>query len=374
MATVMSGAAIAPALGVIAKAFPEATPTMIKMILTAPALAIIPFTFLTSYLTTILPKRNIALIGLVAFLIGGVTPQFMPSIEWIIFFRLILGAGVGVLMPLSQSLIYDHFTGKERTRMMGFNSAFSNLGGIVTMLIAGWLATFGWQLPFYVYLLGTLVFILIFFFLPKGEIQKPQPNEKRAKIPMAIYGYALALGGIMLSYYAVAINIAIYLEQNNLGGPVLAGTVVSLTTFGGMITSFFLVQIMSVLKQYIIPVMLLCMGGAFLILSMTNTVALVMVSVCLIGFAQGSLFPVITIKALNRVKTHQTDKSIAIITSFIFIGQFLSPVVLDLISKIANQTVVRFQFGALSLMILISMVVLFFRTWNMPVTQLQKSK
>lgn len=79
------------------------------------------------------------MIGLIIFLIGGVGPQFMPTIELLILFRLILEAGIGILMPLSQSLIYDYFTGKERTKMMGFNSVFGNLGAIVSMLSAGWL-------------------------------------------------------------------------------------------------------------------------------------------------------------------------------------------------------------------------------------------
>ena len=80
MATVMAGAAISPALGVIAKAFPEASSTMIKLILTAPALTIIPFTFLTSYLTTKFSKSTIVLFGLLIYLIGGIGTLFMPTI------------------------------------------------------------------------------------------------------------------------------------------------------------------------------------------------------------------------------------------------------------------------------------------------------
>src|SRR5699024_1600307 len=164
MATVMAGAAVSPALGLIATAFPDASPTMIKLILTAPSLIIIPFSFLSRYLTSKMTNRTIILIGLIIYLIGGVAPQFVSSIEVIIGLRMCLGAGVGRVMPLSMSLINDYFEGKERTKMMGYNSAFSNFGGIITMLLAGWLATFGWRTPFNVYFLGLVIFILIFFF------------------------------------------------------------------------------------------------------------------------------------------------------------------------------------------------------------------
>ncbi|WP_210468044.1 MFS transporter [Sporosarcina sp. 6E9] len=357
MATVMAGAAISPALGLIAKAFPDASPTMIKLILTAPSIMIIPFSFLSSYLTSKLTKRTIIMIGLFIYLIGGIGPQFASSIELLILFRLILGAGVGLVMPLSMTLINDYFEGKERTKMMGYNSAFSNLGGILTMLLAGWLATFGWRVPFNVYFLGLIIFILVFFFLPKGELQKPRNKEQKSKLPFAIYGYALAMGGIMLAYYSIATNIAIYLEQSELGGATLAGTVVSFTTVGGMITSLLLVQIESAFKKFVIPVMLLGMGIAFFILTVTHSVPLILVSVCLVGFGQGSLFPILVLKALDRVPFHQADQTIAVTSSFTFLGQFLSPIVLDGIGVIANQTNIRFQYGTLSVSFILIVVI-----------------
>lgn len=352
----MAGAAISPALGLIAKAFPDASPTMIKLILTSPSIMIIPFSFLSSYLTSKLTKRTIILFGLLIYLVGGVIPQFVSTIGLLLALRLLLGAGVGLLMPLAMSLINDYYTGKERTQMMGFNSAFSNFGGIITMLVAGWLATFGWRTPFNVYFLGLGIFILVFLFLPKGDIQQPEQHERNSKMPFAVYGYSIAMGAIMLAYYSIATNMALYLEQNSLGGAALAGTVVSFTTVGGMITSLLLVQIEVTFKRFVIPVMLFGMGIAFLILSFTNSIALVMLSVCLIGFGQGSLFPIIVIKALDQVPGHLADRAVALTSSFTFLGQFLSPVVLDSIGKIANSTSIRLQYGALAAVILIFVI------------------
>lgn len=357
MATVMAGAAISPALSLIAQAFPDASETLIKLILTAPSLMIIPFSFLSSYLTTKMPKRTIILIGLVIYMIGGVVPQFFSSIEMILVFRLLLGAGVGLLMPLAMSLINDYYTGKERTQMMGYNSAFSNFGGIITMLLAGWLATFGWSVPFNVYFLGLGIFLLVFFFLPKGNIQEKQPKRKRTRMPFAVYGFAIAMGGVMLAYYAIATNIALYLDQNNIGGATIAGTVVAFTTVGGMITSLLLVHIEQTFKRYTIPVMLFGMGIAFLLLTFTNNIMVVFISVCLIGFGQGSLFPVLVMKTLDHAPSHLADKAISLTTSFTFLGQFVSPIVLDTIGKLFGQTNIRFQYGTLSVTIITIVII-----------------
>lgn len=357
MATVMAGAAISPALGLIAQAFPDASETMIKLILTAPSLMIIPFSFLSSYLTTKMTKKTIILLGLTIYLIGGISPQFMSSIKLILLFRLLLGAGVGLLMPLGMSLINDYFTGEERTKLMGYNSAFSNFGGIITMLLAGWLATFGWQIPFNVYFLGLFIFILVFLFLPKGEVVQAEEKGEKSKVPLSVYGYALAMGGVMLAYYSIATNMALYLEQNEIGGTALAGTVVSLTTVGGMITSLFLVQVEMTFKNYVIPVMLFGMGIAFFTLSFTSNIVLIMISVCFVGFGQGSLFPILVLKALDNVPTHLADRAVAMTSSFTFLGQFLSPIVLDSVGKIANTTSIRFQYGTLSITILLIVLI-----------------
>src|SRR5699024_12281375 len=118
--------------------------------------------------------------------------------------------------PLSMSLINDYFTVNERTKMMGYNSAFSNFCVIVTMLLAGWLATFGWRIPFNVYFLGLVIFILIFFFLPKAEIQQPEENKKKSKLPISAIEYSLAMAAIMLAYYSISTNISLFLEQNEI--------------------------------------------------------------------------------------------------------------------------------------------------------------
>ena len=160
MATVMAGAAISPALGLIAQHFSEADPVLIKLILTAPSLTVIPFSFISSYLTRRIPKRSIVLIGITIYVLAGAGAQFADNIWLLLILRFVLGAGIDLVMPLSFTLISDHFHGEERARMMGYNTAFSNIGGIVTMLVAGFLASFSWRMPFNVYLLGVVILSL----------------------------------------------------------------------------------------------------------------------------------------------------------------------------------------------------------------------
>lgn len=357
MATVMAGAAISPALGLIASAFPNANPLLIKLILTAPSIMIIPFSFFSSYLTSKITKKMIVLIGLVIYLIGGVGSQFAPTIEILLIGRLILGAGVGLVMPLSMSLIHDHFTGKERVKMMGYNSAFSNFGGIVTIILAGYLTNYGWKAPFNVYFIGLIIFVLVYFYLPKNELITRNKTKAKAKMPLAVYGYAFAMGAVMLVYYSVSTNMAMFLEQNDIGDASLASKIIAFTTIGGMITSLILVKIQEIFKVYIIPIMLFGMFIAFTLLGFTKSVPLIMIAATLIGFGQGVLFPTIMLKAMNRVQLHQADHVVALTSSMTFIGQFLSPVVLDSIGAAFSTATIRFQYSFLSVIMIITVLI-----------------
>lgn len=358
MATVMAGAAISPALGLIAAHFDEASPIMIKLVLTVPSLMIIPFSFISSYLTKKISKRSIVLIGLAIYIVGGVGAQFANTIELLLVLRLVLGAGVGLVMPLSFTLISDHFQGKERTKMMGYNTAFSNFGGIVTMLLAGYLAAYSWRVPFNVYWLGLVIFVLVLFYLPKNEPLKPRVGEAAPKMPISVFGMALAACGVMLAYYAIATNMALYLEQSQLGSSKTAGIVMSFTTVGGMITSLILLRLQVFFKKYLMTVALLAMGIAFGVLSISHSIPIILMSVCVVGFGQGIVFPLINDKVLGNIDPRLSDKVISIVSSMIYIGQFLSPVVLDSIGKIAGYETIRFQYSVLAVSLLFSVAMM----------------
>src|SRR5699024_3058449 len=110
----------------------------------------------------------------------------------LVLLRFVLGAGVGLVMLIALTLISDHFEGKERVKMFGYNTAFSNVGGILTMLFAGYLASINWSAAFNVYWLGVIIFMLVLFYLPTNEPIKVDKNKPKEKIPFYVYGYALA--------------------------------------------------------------------------------------------------------------------------------------------------------------------------------------
>src|SRR5699024_3565092 len=151
------------------------------------------------------------------------------------------------------------------------------------------------------------------------------------------YGYSIAMGAVMLIYYSIATNIALYLKENNIGGSDLAGIVGACTTIGGMLTSMLLIQVESVFRGYIIPVQLVCRSIAFLILSRADSVPLIMISLVLVGPAHGLLFPIRALRALDAPPPHLAAQPVAWGSSLTFLPQFLPPVLMDSVSTLFTQ-------------------------------------
>lgn len=161
-------------------------------------------------------------------------------------------------------------------------------------------------------------------------------------------------GGFMIAEFSIQTNMALFLEQNKVGDRSLAGLVISFVTIGGKLVSIFLARLDILLRKFLIVILLLGMSVGFLVLSLTTMVPLIIVSVFLIGTG-AVLAPMVFIKILDSVESHQADQAIAITMSFMFFGQFVCPLVHDNIRKLLNNDAIQFQFVFLSVAVIVTL-------------------
>ena len=103
--TVMAGAAIAPALGIIKAHFSEAPAILVQFIVSMPALLIIVTNLFFLPLSRVLRTRAIATTGLLLYVVAGAGCFFMDDIHLLLAMRALLGVSVGLIMPLSTGLM-----------------------------------------------------------------------------------------------------------------------------------------------------------------------------------------------------------------------------------------------------------------------------
>jgi len=346
--TVMAGAAISPALGDIALAFPDVSETSIKLILTIPSVMIIPFIFVSSHLTKRFSKKHILFVGMLFYLVGGLGGGLASSIELLLLCRAILGIGVGLLMPISTALVADFFDGEERTVTMGQVSAANNLGGVVLFLMSGFLAAVSWRMAFSVYSLVIVAAIVVFLYLPTTRPEKNDPGMTVTPLPKKLYAYGAAMFFIVLAFYSIPTNMALFIQEEGIGSSQSSGAVISIATAAGFFAGLLLGRVKRLFKTYFIAFQLLLMGIGFFIVAISNHLVFIGLGVGFMGFGFGSILPTVFDEVSRQVPKSQTVQAMAIVTSMLFFGQFSSPIVLDGIGVLFGNESIRFMYMFLS--------------------------
>jgi MFS family permease len=131
--------------------------------------------------------------------------------------RLLLGAATAAVMVSGTGLISQFYSGPARLAMIARQGMAIELGGVLFLACAGWLASQAWQGPFTLYLLAWLLLILVV-----GLIRDPGPvhaeqaaSVERGLTPGLRVVYLAALAS-MVVFFAAIIALPISLHAQGL--------------------------------------------------------------------------------------------------------------------------------------------------------------
>lgn len=355
---IITGSAVSPALANIRNAFPTASVDRIQLIITLPSFVLIPFSLFSGGLSSKVNKKNLLVIALLLYLIGGLGPSFCNSINEILFFRVVLGAGMGLILPLSSSLIADYYSGEKREEMMGLSNSIANLGSIIASILGGFLALYHWRYIFSVYLLAVFVLLFVLFAFPE-----PPEDHVKKDISFFINRKLLYFGIIALflniGFYVGITNLSLFIEEKHLGNSTTAGFAMSFLTLAGFIVGIILPYLSNTLKMYTIPFNLGIMGLGFILLNKSTHWIQVCVSAFMIGFGFGVIKPILFVAVTNSVSRLHNAFALSIITSFSFLGKFLSPIFLHWIADLFQQPSIDFSFIFVGILFILAAVISF---------------
>ena len=333
MLTIMSNATITPALPGLQAMYPgnPDAEMLTRMLITAPSLIVAIVAPFAGALVDRMGRRRPLFFGLAVYAVAGTAGLYLSSLEAILGSRLLLGLGVASIMTAQAALIGDYFTGPERGRLMGYQIAAVNMGGLVFVMTAGLLARRDPTLPFLIYGLSVPLIPLLWRLLPEPPRIDAGPGHAHTDTgepgwPATVGIMAAAAAMTFVIFYSIPTQIPYHLARLGMEDPQYAGEV--------MASMMFAAASMAVVSGWIRPWLgrigtpvtgYALLASGFAALAAGHSLTAAMLATALIGAGLGLCIPTFVITALNASPASHRGLVSGVVTSSFFFGQFLSP-------------------------------------------------
>ncbi len=147
-------------------------------------------------LSDLFGRKPVFIAGVTTFLVGSALCGMAQSMEWLIAFRFLQGAGAGAVLPISSTLAGDLYTLEERGRIQGYLASVWGVSSVAGPLVGGlivenadWHWIFWLNIPF-----GIIAIIMITLYLHE------QVEHRERSIDFAGAGLLLVgLSALMLA-------------------------------------------------------------------------------------------------------------------------------------------------------------------------------
>jgi MFS family permease len=338
--TVMSGATIAPSLPAMQEFF-KAVPNseyLVRLALTLPALFIALGAPIVGVAIDKFGRKPILLFSLALYGLAGSSGFVLSSLESMLVGRAFLGISVAGIMTIATTLVGDYYSGPSRAQFLGLQSAFMGLGGVLFLSLGGFVADLNWRFPFLIYLMALLLLPCAFLFLPeplRSSAQRASNDVAAPKFPLQpvaiTYGIALVS---QIVFYLIPVQLPFYLQQIANASASQSGLAIALTTLCSAISSLNYQKIKAKLDfSAIYGISFVNIALGYGLIAWAVNYPIVLLGLAITGVGLGLLMPNMNFYLTSIAPDNLRGRVLSGITTAFFLGQFLSPLLSQPLSK-----------------------------------------
>lgn len=333
---------------------------LVKLTLTFPALFIALSAMIAGMIIDKFGRLKLLGLALLFYAVGGSSGYWLENIYLILAGRALLGVCVGFSMTIVTTLVADYYQGKARQKFAGLQIAIMSIGGIIFITLGGILADIHWRVPFLLYLFSLVILPFTYLFLKEPQEETVIKNaDKSIKSPAIIWFVFINIMLMWLLFFIIPVQIPFYLKSIGIEKNALIGIAIASSTFFSAVAAFSYSKIKDKFNfRQIFSMGYFLMALSFICISYGNSYEMVMSAMLLAGLGMGIMIPNANIWVMQLAPPEIRGKEIGRLTTFWFMGQFLSPIVLLPLLNIMNQS----QLFLLLAAVLLGLSVLFIVT------------
>lgn len=340
--------------------FPDASQTMIQMVVGITSVAAIPVSLLSGLLATFFTRKKIAVGALFIMLIGGILPVFLhDDIMWVFLSSALIGVSQGLIISTSTGMCAENFEGSDRDFAIGMKQVTDCIGNVVIAVSIGQFALVGWFYSYAVYLLVIPIIALVVKFLPERPADKKLYSKehgfdglKFVKNPQFVYMLILmAISGF--ANFGLYFNGAMIAVEKGLGDTTFISVVFSVSNIISLVFGLLYMPIAKVLKRGTFAVSLLLASVAYFTFYFSDTVPLFLFAGLLWGTACSLIQSSSLVFLANTLPPGSYGMGLAIGNAMINVGISLSPIFANTLrgallgTETATASIMIFALGCL---------------------------
>jgi MFS family permease len=333
----MAGATIAPSLPGMEKHFSELgvanAELLVRLVLTFPALFIVIGSPIAGIIIDKFGRKPLLAASALLYGLAGSSGSYLESIELILVGRSLLGLAVAGIMTSATTLITDYFTGQSRASFIGLQAAFMGFGGVLFLSLGGRLADLNWHAPFLIYLFALLLFLPIIFYLyepdrgQRSATKSAQTETGSTPTILLVTILATAIAS-QLIFYLIPTQLPFYLKSLLQATASQSGLAIA---FGMLFSAFASIAYGWIKSRlhFVQVTILVCglMGVGYYIIGNASSYLIVLLGLAILGLGLGLVMPNLTVWLSSVVPDRQRGRAFGWLSSCLFLGQFLSPIV-----------------------------------------------
>ncbi|AFY91825.1 MFS transporter [Chamaesiphon minutus] len=346
--TVMAGATVSPSLPAMKQNFastitdPDLLTTLVKLVITLPALFITIGSPIAGLIIDRFGRKPLLLVATILYGLAGTSGLYLESLPAILVGRAFLGLAVAGVMVSATTLIADYYSGPARAAFMGLQAGFMGLGGVLFLTLGGALAQQNWHYPFGIYLFAwAIVPLIMAFILEPDRARSLDPREieeseaQSSSLPVAVLAIVYGLTTLsQIAFYLIPVQLPFFLETLVRAQPSQSGLAIALCTLFSALASVTYGK----LKQRMefitfLPIIFGLMGIGYLLIGQSTNWLQVLTGLAIAGMGLGILMPNMTVWLSTTVPDAVRGRALGGLSTAMFLGQFLSPIVTQPFTK-----------------------------------------
>jgi MFS family permease len=305
---------------------------LVSMALTMPGLCIALLSPFAGLVVDRYGRCKALYAGLILYGVFGMAPLFLDTLPAIIVSRMGVGVVEAVILTAIFALLGDYFHDVERNRWLAYNGSFTALAATCFYLIGGVLGSYGWRLPFVMYGISILIFLLGRFVLWEPA-RKARGNAADTHLPTGLLSLAFIAVCFVtvfssVLFYVIPLEMGVFLEAREAISPAVVGTLIAIASIGNPIGALAFKYLSDWKPARLLTVSYAVSGLGLIAMALSTSFPQIAVAAFINQLGCGMFIPVLMSSAMNALPAHSRGRGGGIYTTAFFLGQFLCPLIL----------------------------------------------